>query len=273
MTQVSVKHEIQKLLVDNELFSIKDIDGKIGPKTISAITKLLSKNNIDSSKWSNSRKIIAAEQILYKSQKLYTGVIDGLMGPSTEHAREAYAATLVLTWRDKIDIVPVKPILVKTSRETSPTWPKQSEVQKFYGKPGTNQVKCEVPFTMVLAWDTKQKLTSYSCHKLVKEPMERIWNRTLEHYGYDKIVELRLHYFGGCLNVRKMRGGSAWSMHSWGIAVDIDPARNALKMSRKQATMSKSAYDKFWQFVYDEGAISLGKERDFDWMHFQFARL
>lgn len=273
MTQITVKHEIQKLLVDNELLSMKDMDGKLGPKSLSAITNLLSKNKIDGSKWSNVRKIVAAEQLLYKSQKLYSGTIDGLVGPQTEHAREAYAATLVLTWRDKENIIPVKPISVKTTSKTTRHWPKQSEVTKFFGKPGSNQVRCEVPFTMVIAWDTKQKLTSYPCHKLVKEPMERIWNRTLEHYGYDKIVELRLHYFGGCLNVRKMRGGSAWSQHSWGIAVDIDPARNALRMNRKQATLSKPVYDKFWQFVYDEGAISLGKERDFDWMHWQFSSL
>lgn len=160
-----------------------------------------------------------------------------------------------------------------TIPKTKPTWPVQADCMRYYGNVGKNQVMCQVPFTMVLAWDTKTKLTQYSCHKYVKDPMERIWNRTLEHYGYEKIVDLRLHYFGGCLNVRQMRGGSSWSMHSWGIAVDIDPDRNQLNMNRKEASLSKPAYDKFWQFVYDEGAISLGIERDFDWMHFQFSRL
>jgi len=273
MPDITVNHEIQKMLVDNQLLPQKSIDGKIGPQTLKAIDKLLSTKNINATKWSKTRKIVAAEQLLYKSQKIDVGYIDGLVGPLTTQAREVYNAKLVINWRDKIDIVSVKPVTVKTTNKNATSWPTQSECMKFYGKPGTSQVKCQLPFTMVLAWDTKQKLTSYSCHKLVKEPMERIWNRTLEHYGYDKIVDLRLHYFGGCLNVRKMRGGSAWSMHSWGIAVDIDPDRNALRMNRKQATMSKPAYDKFWQFVYDEGAISLGKERDFDWMHWQFSRL
>jgi len=152
-------------------------------------------------------------------------------------------------------------------------WPRQSDVPNFFGNVGTRQVKCQVPFTMVLAWDTKTKLTTYSCHELVKEPMERIWNRTLEHYGYDKIVDLRLHYFGGCLNVRKMRGGSSWSMNSWGIAVDIDPDRNALRTPWKKAQMSKPEYEPFVQFWYDEGFINLGKERDFDAMHYQAALL
>ena len=174
------------------------------------------------------------------------------------------------------EVVKQEPVKTKVPTQIKiikPNWPKQDDCMDFYGNVGTNQVKCKVPFTMVLAWDTDTKLTEYSCHKLVKEPMERIWNRTLEHYGYEKIVNLRLNYFGGCLNVRQMRGGSSWSMHSWGIAVDIDPDRNQLNMNRSEATLSKPVYDKFWQFVYDEGAISLGIERDFDWMHWQFSRL
>jgi hypothetical protein len=70
-----------------------------------------------------------------------------------------------------------------------------------------------------------------------------------------------------------MRGGSSWSMHAWGIAVDIDPERNSLYTTWKNAQMSKPEYEKFVQFWYDEGAINLGKERDFDPMHFQFAKL
>ena len=32
-------------------------------------------------------------------------------------------------------------------------------------------------------------------------------------------------------------------------------------------------YAAFWQFVEAEGAVSLGRARDYDWMHFQFATL
>lgn len=157
--------------------------------------------------------------------------------------------------------------------KTMSKWPTEAEVPKFYGKYGTNQVKCKLPFKMRIAWDLSSTITSYSCHKLVKDPMEQIWNKTLETYGIDRIRELRLDLFGGCLNVRQKRGGNGWSMHSWGIAVDIDPDRNQLKMHKPEATLSAAAYDDFWNIVYDTGAIGLGIERDYDWMHFQFARL
>ena len=160
-----------------------------------------------------------------------------------------------------------------SSTSSKKEWPLQRDCTSFYGKIGTNQVVCQVPFPLIIPWEPKTKIKQYSCHKLVKDSMERIWNRTFEHYGYDKILELRINYFGGCLNVRPVRGGTTWSMHSWGIAVDIDPDRNALKTTWKDSQMSKPEYKKFVEFWYDEGFINLGKERNFDSMHFQAARI
>ena len=53
----------------------------------------------------------------------------------------------------------------------------------------------------------------------------------------------------------------------------MDPDHNGLKVHRPQARLSGTDYDAFWEFVEDEGGVSLGRERDYDWMHFQFARL
>jgi hypothetical protein len=95
----------------------------------------------------------------------------------------------------------------------------------------------------------------------------------LQHYGPDKVRQLGLDLFGGCLNVRKMRGGSAWSMHSWGIAFDFDPDRNQLKWGRDRAVFARPEYQKWWELWEEEGAVSLGRARNFDWMHVQFASL
>jgi len=70
-----------------------------------------------------------------------------------------------------------------------------------------------------------------------------------------------------------MRGGSSWSMHSWGTAVDLDPDRNRLRWNSSKAFLARSEYKPFWEIVESEGWTSLGRERNFDWMHFQSAHL
>jgi hypothetical protein len=107
----------------------------------------------------------------------------------------------------------------------------------------------------------------------VHDAFLRVFRNILAEYGEARIAELRLNLFGGCFNVRKMKGGNAMSMHSWGIAIDLDPERNALRMNRTQATFARPEYEPFWRIVEAEGLVSLGRVREFDWMHFQAARL
>lgn len=263
-----------------------DINGKIDEATITAIQSLLKSYKIDTKGWNSKRLTVAAEQAVYRSMKLSgsSGLdIDGLVGPQTNYVREAYTAQLATTWRDRLeDIIEARakpapkpePAVSKPVKETpASNWPRQSDCTSFYGKPGSNQVTLNLPYPMRIAWEPKQVIRSWSCHRKVHDNMERIFQRTLDFYGMERIRELRLDMWGGTLNVRKMRGGSSWSMHSWGAAVDIDPDRNGLKTSWKNAQMSKPAYKKFVEFWYDEGAINLGVERNYDPMHFQFMRL
>jgi hypothetical protein len=64
------------------------------------------------------------------------------------------------------------------------------------------------------------------------ENFTNVFNDILKEYGYEKIVELGIDLYGGCFNFRKMRGGSDYSRHSWGIALILDPARNLLETSK-----------------------------------------
>ena len=154
-------------------------------------------------------------------------------------------------------------------------WPKQdySSMCDFYGAVGENQTRLVLPFTLKLAWDTSTSLKSITCHKKIAESLYNIFENTLKTYGERELRKLRLDLFGGCLNVRKMRGGSSWSIHSWGAAVDLDPDRNALRMTSKQATFAKPEYKDFWKIVENEGWVSLGKAKNYDFMHFQAAIL
>lgn len=153
-------------------------------------------------------------------------------------------------------------------------WPRQSGVEQFYGKVGTNQTSLVLPYPMVLAWDRDATVRKITLHKKVAESAGRALERIGSIYG--TTTQRRLlgfDLFGGSLNVRRMRGGTAWSMHSWGIAIDFDPERNQLKWGRDKARLAKPDCEKFWQCWEDEGWLSLGRARNFDWMHVQAALL
>lgn len=66
-----------------------------------------------------------------------------------------------------------------------------------------------------------------------------------------------------------MRG----SLHSWGIAIDFDPERNALNWDHTKARLARPDAEDFWKIWEAEGWVNLGRSRDFDWMHVQAARL
>lgn len=141
-----------------------------------------------------------------------------------------------------------------------------------YGEPGANQVYCKLPYKMKLAWAPEVQISRFSCHELVKDKLESIFEETLACYGIISIENLGLDMFGGCLNIRNKRNGSTLSLHSWGIAVDLDPLNNKLKWGRDKARFAKPDYETFWKIVEAHGGVSLGRELNYDWMHFQFEK-
>ena len=147
------------------------------------------------------------------------------------------------------------------------------EIISKYGKPNVTGegylVTINLPYPMRLAWDTDTSVNRMRCHKLVANKFLAVFNEIHRVYGYDKIVELDIDLFGGCFNFRKMRGGNDWSTHSWGIAIDLDPARNQLKETSKTARFARPEYKPMIDIFYKHGFISLGREKNYDWMHFE----
>lgn len=146
------------------------------------------------------------------------------------------------------------------------------ELKKVYGKPnqeGSYLVTIKLPYPMRLAWDKRTKVTRMRCHEKVADELSAIFNDILKHYGDQEIKRLGIDLFGGCFNYRKMRGGSDWSRHSWGVAVDLDPSRNKLRESGRTARFARPEYKAMIDIFYKHGFESLGREKDYDWMHFQ----
>jgi hypothetical protein len=146
------------------------------------------------------------------------------------------------------------------------------EIIKIYGKPnqeGTYLTTIQLPYPMRLAWDTKTTVKTMRCHKMVAANFTAVFNDLLAQYGNEKIKALGIDLFGGCFNFRAMRGGNDYSRHSWGIAIDLDPLRNLLHETSKTARFARPEYKPMIEIFYKHGFISLGKEKNYDWMHFE----
>lgn len=249
-------------------------DGVHGPKTEAAITRHLKKRDpselpADWAGWSKTRKMVAFLQLRAGDEGIDAGPVDGLWGPST---RFGYNSLRFLRehgepphpWRDDPQPPPTNPN----------NWPVETDaaLRAFYGPVATHLTRIELPYEHKLAWDKSTKIRSFSCHEKVHDSMKRVLERVLDHYGLEQIRDLRLDLWGGCFNKRQKRGGTSWSTHAWAIAVDYDPERNRLNWNRTQASLAKPDYDAWWRFWEEEGWVSLGRARNFDWMHIQAAR-
>jgi len=210
------------------------IDGKIGALTIAAL-----------------RAFQAARGLPV------TGVADA----DTVSALRASSTDGLPRILDRADLPPAKP------------WPIQADVPAFYGPVAMDQTTLSLPFPMRLAWAKDTIISRITLHSKVVESAGRAFEAIASAYAPAKRVELGLDLFGGSLNVRRMRGGSAYSMHSWGVAIDFDPERNQLAWGRDRARLAQLDAEAFWAAWEAEGWVSLGRSRNYDWMHVQAARL
>ncbi len=127
-------------------------------------------------------------------------------------------------------------------------WPQQSQCDAYYGNPrgrngeasaaweSANLARVHTPWKLVTAWDGKQ-VKGVKVHNKCGESLLRvfraIWLDAISEATAtgdpQKVIESwGMHLFGGGYNYRLMRGGSRLSMHSYGCAVDFDPARNGM---------------------------------------------
>lgn len=249
------------------------VDGQFGLQSFNAARDYLADRRYPAT-WSDDRTMIALQQLFLNTTMNAGLLVDGMAGPKFNAALDVYEGKAVPQPQAHTSPIKPPPVLNKPVRTI---WPRQRNVPAFFGEnPRTVPTAYVTPAYQMYSDYARRpanRVSRFICHKLVKDPLQRIFAATLEHYGPDRIRKLNLDIFSGCKVVRRITGGSGWSMHSWGIAVDMDAANNEFKDTWASGHMDGPDYEAFVGFWYAEGAINLGRERNYDPMHFQFARL
>lgn len=243
------------------------VDGVVGPKTWHAANDGMKAKGTG---WWGERIVIGYLQEQARAAGIETGAVDGLWGPQTEYAVSVMIDAKNATWRDDLSAAGKSGFPEETRT--------QIDLIAFYGPPGKSDgsfrpplVKVPLPWTMKLAWDTRLKRSFLYCHARAAPSLARVLARIRQTHTDAQISALGIDLFGGDYNPRKMKGASRSSLHSWGIAYDFDPERNGLHMNGAQARLGQPDAVPFWQAWEAEGWCSLGRARNYDWMHVQAA--
>lgn len=171
-------------------------------------------------------------------------------------------------------------------------WPTQREVldgTSVYGNPrgrnglssptweAANLTYVKAPFAMHLAG---QRLTrGCKVHKHCAPSLLRVFTRLWVLSGRDQeaIDEAGVSIYGGGHVFRVMRGGNSLSMHSYGCAIDLDPARNGMYDRTPRFAefpwVLQAFREEDWRWGGDwDGDGSSADERKADGMHWQATR-
>ena len=177
---------------------------------------------------------------------------DGIMGPQTLRAISAALGV-----------------------KQAPVWPSQAEVRSgrsLFGAPGNEGDLLSIIPAYQLYYEGKPVRT-IRVHRCIAGHVQAALAEVLEYYGPEAIHRLGLDDYGGSYNYRSTASGKSLSMHAWGIALDFAPRANAYAVKSPRAALSHPDCEKWWQIWESHGAVLLGRERNVDWMHLQFARL
>ncbi len=129
----------------------------------------------------------------------------------------------------------------KTQKPVAAKYPRQADVAKYFGRidigadgrptdrwESNALTQIALPYPLRLSWDTDVTVHRLTCHQAIARDLNSIFGEIKRLYSEDiqKIRAARMDLYGGCYNFRPMRGGSQLSMHSYGIAIDLDPDGN-----------------------------------------------
>lgn len=157
------------------------------------------------------------------------------------------------------------------------TLPRQAECATFYGQPGpgieAQLIMAVLPFDLRLDWDLGTKVRKVRLHRKCAPAFTAAMTAVHAQYGPVKMRDLGIDRFAGGYNHRQMRGGTSWSMHAYGCAVDFYAGPNGLKVRCPDALFCKPEYKPFLDIMEAHGWLPAVRLWGADAMHFQMARL
>ena len=186
------------------------------------------------------------------------------MLPSTEEPDPSFAAAQEKLAEQK------KKQKKKAEKAVANTKRQQAIVDR-YGEPGDkdNLVTVVLPAGLNLTYDGKKQTKIKGVHKDVSANLLNAFDQLIATYGTEKLTSLKINFYSGYYNKRTKRGGTTWSMHSWGIAIDLYASKNWLTTKAPDALFSKAEYQTFIDIMENNGFYSLGRAKNYDYMHFQ----
>ena len=130
-----------------------------------------------------------------------------------------------------------------------------AQALKKYGDPvkESNMTIWDVPTNLEVGVIPKRLY----CNRDMVQPLSVAFKNLIDT---GKVSELKT--FDGCFNIRKKRGLNSMSLHSWGIAIDVNAAWNALGAN---PTLSPEFVKCFTDAGFEWGGTWARK----DGMHFQ----
>ena len=130
-----------------------------------------------------------------------------------------------------------------------------------YGDPSANERK------FMIVWDVPTALEHGSIPKRIycNKDLIPLLEKAFKNVN-DRGISAQIKTWDGCFNIRRKRGAASMSLHSWGLAIDINAAWNGFG---KKPTMSPELVKCFTDAGLDWGGVW----KRADGMHFQIAKL
>lgn len=164
----------------------------------------------------------------------------------------------------------------------APVWPLQSQCDTFYGNPrgangaynptwaAANLTHVACPWVLMMG---DAQVPFIVIHKKCADSLTRVLASMWDAVGKDQGAIETLHYnrYSGSFVYRPMRGGTALSMHSYGVAIDWDaeenPQHSTTHLFKEDSLIVAKFKAESWIWGGDWSGTSI------DAMHFQAARV